>query len=405
MYRKWMAAVCVAVLISLSLGGLAKAQDPLPTWEIVFDPGTVFENPDYFVHSVEEYKGDLYIVAGDPGWFDWETPRINAGQIFRSPDGRNWEPASELGFGLGSTDDACGPNYYDTAWDMAVFQGQIYVMPADACYLRAGLILRSSDGVTWESVIEADAFIPTWSDEFSVYHAQFHKFGVFKGMLYANLDYYNLDTEFTESAILRSPSGAPGSWELVIDFPGWGGPGSFHVFNGALYLASDGIYTPPDWEPAPEQIWRTFDGVKWEMVVSDGFGNAGTDGLGGFADYKGFLYVGVGMYEGSGQIWRSQNGLEWEPVILDGFGNPLDEKIDGLVVHQGELYAYTVNWTEGASVFRTKDAITWERVNTPGWGNPSYGTTHLASGQVTFRDELYLGIIGPQGVLLKLVHP
>jgi hypothetical protein len=400
MFRKMLFVVCVITILSLMGSGQAFAKkDVLPTWETAFDPG-----PDmlgtYFVHSVEEFKGDLYTVAGS-GWFG-EDP-VTAGRLFRSPDGKNWEPATDLGFGLGVTEDDCSPNYYDTSWDMIVFQEQLYLLPFDNCYLRPGVILRSSDGTNWETVVTAEELGKSWYD---TWYGQFHKLAVFKGMLYANMDYYDPVTEFTASNIYRSPNGDPGTWEEVINFPGWGYPGTFHTFKGALYVASDGIYTPPDWEEAPEQIWRTFDGMNWEMVVGDGFGNPGTDGLGAFADYKGYLYVGAGTYEGNGgQIWRSKDGLHWDPVILDGFGNPLDEKIDGLVVYEGELYAYTVNWSQGCSVYRTKDAKSWERANEPGWGNSQFATSHHTADQVVFKDDLYMGVVGVDGVLLELVHP
>ena len=409
MYRKLMIALCSAVLLSLLGSGPTFTSKGVPTWETAFDPGASFG--DYYLfQALEEYKGELYAVAGDPGWFDFDSnnPRATSpGQIFRSPDGENWTPASDIGFGLGAPHDECGDNTYDTAWDMTVFKNKIYVLPFDFCYTRPGVILRSSDGTTWDSVATTEelGYIFNFGGLTSFY-GQFHKFGVFKGMLYAGIDYYDDAAEFTAAAIVRSPTGDPGTWEKVIDFPGWGGPGSFHVFKGALYLASDWVYAPPDWIGLPEQIWRTYDGVTWEMVVGDGFGNPGDDSMGGFADYKGYLYVGEGIFKGNAaQIWRSKDGANWEPVALDGFGGPLDEKVDGLVVYQGNLYAYTDNWTDGGSVFRTKDAKTWERVSEPGWGNYTYATSHLESAQVVFKDDLYMGVVGPQGVVKKLTHP
>lgn len=406
MFRKMMIATCIILALSLLGSGLATAGNSLPTWETVFDPAAYIPGDFHLVHSIEEYKGDLYAVAGDPLWFGQEF-RESAGQIFRSPDGKNWEPASELGFGLGAVPDPfCGNNYYDTSWDLTVFQDKLYMLPYETCYLRPGVILRTSDGKTWESVATTEEFGLSWTFDGVTSYGQFHKFGVFNGMLYADIDYYDPVAEFTASGIWRSPNGNPGTWERVINFPGWGGPGEFHLFKGALYVASDGVFTPPTWEFAPEQIWRTFDGVNWEMVVGDGFGNPGTDGLGGFADYKGYLYVGVGIPGGDGgQIWRSQDGVKWESVIMDGFGNPLDEKVDGLIVYLDRLYAYTLNWTEGGSVFSTQDGKNWDRASEPGWGNPTYATTHLNSDQAVFKDELYMGVIGPQGVLLKMLHP
>jgi hypothetical protein len=194
----------------------------------------------------------------------------------------------------------------------------------------------------------------------------------------------------------------------MMEFPGWNRPGSFHVFKDALYVASDNVISLPDWAEAPEQIWRSFDGVNWDMVVGDGFGYSPVDGLGGFADYKGYLYVGTGTIDTSsglvGQLWRSWDGLHWKQVDISSLLSQNDVKVDGGFVYHGKLYIYTVNYIEGGSVFRTKDAKTWERVNEPGWGNPTWLTTHLASDQVVFKDDLYMGVVGPQGVLLKMVH-
>lgn len=392
-------AVCVVAILSILGTGLAFANEELPNWDIAFDPEPYMSGGDYNIWTVEEYKDNLYVVAFDVNW--------QGGRVFRSPDGMNWEPVTEAGFGLGAVDDACGPNYYDSSWDLVVFQDKLYMVPIEwDCYLRPGLVMRSSDGVNWETVVTAEDLGITWSDEEYTWYGQFHKLSAFEGMLYANIDYYDPATEFTASAVFRSPNGSPGTWEKVIDFPGWNFPGTFQVFKGALYLASDYVYSPPEWEPAPDQIWRTFDGLNWESVVPDGFGNPGTDGLGGFAEYKGYLYVGAESgEEGGAQIWRSRDGLAWEPVSLEGMLSEYDYKIDGLVVYQGYLYGIADNQVEGASVFRTKDAVTWERANEPGWGNPQWYATLHSTDQVVFKDDLYIGIVGYHGALVRMVHP
>jgi len=413
MFRKILFAMCILTTLSLPTYGLTLAAGDLPTWETAFDPGPYMNDEGYFINAVEEYKGSLYAVAGT--YVD-----APLGQVFGSPDGKNWQPASNIGFGLGAVEDGCGLDYYDTSWDMIVFQDRLYVLPFEWCYLRPGVILRSTgtpahEGMlTWETSATTQELGFSWVDGDTVYYGQFHKLAVFNDMLYASVDYADPTTLFTGSAIFRSPSGAPGTWTAVKDFPGWGWPGTFQQFKGALYVASDGIYIPPDWEPAPEQIWRTYDGVNWEMVVGDGFGNPGSDGLGGFADYKGYLYVGATSngddipVEGGpiwAQLWRSTDGKQWEPVAIQGLGS-FDQKIDGLVVYQGELYAHTVAmWGNGCSVFRTKDAKTWERVNEPGWGNIDYWASHHTADQVVFKDELYMGVYGWNGVLLKMAHP
>jgi len=76
------------------------------------------------------------------------------------------------------------------------------------------------------------------------------------------------------------------------------------------------------------EVWRSFDGTKWEIVVGRGasigpgfgYGPANESGRGMVAlgDY---LYMGVMRVEG-GQIWRTANGTDWELVTsvaqLDG---------------------------------------------------------------------------------------
>jgi len=415
MFRKIFFAVCALTILSLVTYGLTLAAGDLPTWETAFDPGPYL--PDgHFVNAVEVYKGSLYSVAGTfsaPGSY---------GQVFGSPDGKTWQKASDIGFGLGATQDG---NYYDTSWDMIVFQDRLYVLPFDWDYLRPGVILRSTgmpsvEGkLTWEIAASTDELSNAY-DWAGVpgYIGQFHKLAVFNDMLYVSLDTYDSENGLLICEIFSSPNGNPGTWIKVIDFPGWNWPGTFQQFKDALYVASDGVFTPnntdPYAEPAPEQIWRTYDGVNWEMVVGDGFGNPGTDGLGGFAEYKGYLYIGASTnaddipVEGDpswAQVWRSKDGKQWEPVTIQGLGS-FDQKIDGLVVYQGKLYAHAVNWwTGGCSVFQTKDSIIWERANEPGWGNIDYWASHHTADQVVFKDELYMGVYGWNGVLLKMVHP
>ena len=376
----------------------AKKTDP-PTWVEVFNPGMAGFSDGHLVNAVEVFKNELFAVVF--GYND------GYGQLFRSQDGVNWAPATEGGFGLGAVaNDACWTteNMYDTMWDMAVFHNELYLLPYDDCYVRPGQILRSGDGENWETVT-SDAFGVKEAYNL-IYEAEFHKLAEFQGMLFVGLDYYKAETDETVSEVWRSASGDPDTWEKVMEFPGWYWPGTFQVFEGALYIGSDGVYedgTFAPWNPLPEQIWRTFDGVTWEMVVADGFGNSGSDGLGGFADYKGYLYIGVGTYEGNGgQIWRSPDGLAWEPVELTGFGNPNNDKIEGFITYQGKLYAYTGDYNEGCYVYSSKDGDIWTLVNEPGWGNPGNWTSHHTAAQAVFKGDLYIGVFGWTGGIVKL---
>lgn len=90
MIRKVMFVLSILALLGLMTSKSANAKDSLPTWDVSFNPGKYMTDTYYLIHAVEEYKGDLYAVAGDPMWFDLSDPSRKYGQVFRSPDGENW---------------------------------------------------------------------------------------------------------------------------------------------------------------------------------------------------------------------------------------------------------------------------------------------------------------------------
>jgi len=396
MSRKIILVIGIFTILSLAGYGIAYAgAEELPTWEEVFNPGSDF-NYENRVYALEEFNNEMFAAVGVSGG--------GGGQLFRSVDGNNWTTATGRGFDLGVSNGWCGPdNYYDTMWDMIVFRSQLYILPSDNCAERPGQILRSPDGVTWEAVT-ADAFgLPAYFG----YVPQFAKLAAFNGELYVSLYYFG-ETFDIITEVWHSATGDPGTWAKVMQFPGWWMNGDFHVFKGALYISSDFRFEVGTWAQLPEQVWRTFDGVNWEVVVSDGFGNSGSDALGGFADYKGYLYIGAGWTGTGGQIWRSESGDPgtWTPVELTGFGDTDNIRIESLVVYQGEIFASTENWVDGCNIYRSKDGIHWTAVNEPGWGNLVNVSTTKSADQLIFKDDLYIGMIVSDGVgIWKMVHP
>ena len=76
------------------------------------------------------------------------------------------------------------------------------------------------------------------------------------------------------------------------------------------------------------EVWRSFDGTNWEIVVGrgasigPGFGHGAANESGrGLVALGDYLYIGVMRVQG-GQIWRTANGTDWEHVTsvaeLDG---------------------------------------------------------------------------------------
>ena len=366
--------------------------DILPTWEEVLKPGAVGFDGEYRILAIEKFRNRLFAAVSSG----------SGGQIFSSTDGSNWQPMTDKGFNQGVVEDALcywgvteQNDAYDAAYDMVVFQDRLYVAPIDDCYGRTGKILRTLDGTTWEDVSQADFHGPG-------YAGQFQTFAVFQGMIYASQDYDELHIK-----IWRSATGAAGTWESVADLVDWAFPGSFYVFKNALYLISnwvvkfdaEGNMIPTD------QIWRSFDGVNWEMVVSDGFGEIGWWAGGGLADYRGYLYVGMGDDVKRGSLYRTLDGVNWETVVTGGFGNPNNGKIAGVVAYGGDLYVATLNFVEGCQVYRSHNGLTgWEQVNETGWGDPTNFTSQVTAAQVVFKGNLYMGALGVHGGLWKMSY-
>jgi hypothetical protein len=284
-----------------------------------------------------------------------------------------------------------------TSWDMAVFQDQLYLAVLWGDSLSA--IFRTPDGINWEKVVAGDLPGPnSW---------EIWKLGIFKGMLYISAVGYT-ETDNAYNQIWRTPSGDVGSWELVEEIPNMPYFASFVTYKGALYGISDWSNNEY-WETIPTQVWRTFNGVDWEPVVMDGFGNPNNINGGDFEVFGKYLYAAIGSEPESsgGEVYRTLDGLVWEQVVTGGAGNLNNYKFDGLISYLGDLYAYSVNSVDGCQVFRSKDGLNWTQVNESGWGNPLDISSHLGAAQAVFHDDLYMGTYSDwwQSRVVRLVHP
>jgi hypothetical protein len=396
----------VSAQMQPTVTALALAHDSKSTWAITFDPtkdsGSAWTFPSYTIMAIEPFNGNMYVAVGDLNDADGTV------QVFRSVDGKHWEVVSEPGLGTGYQTIADKEIPLSTSMDMIVFKDKLYISlmsfsNANKLPLRPGVILSTSDGTTWTKVVDSDELGLGAEYNHSTIYGQFHKFAVFQNMLYVSADWSDPVTNWTAGAVYRSATGTPGSWEKVGSFPNWNWAGSFQEFKGALYIASDGVLAP-DNSVQPEEVWRSKDGKNWQKVVSDGFGAKSFESMGGFAVFQDYLYAG------SSQVWRSKDGTQWEKVDgLTPLLGPNDLKVDGLTDFEGKLYAWTYNQVKGGSMFSTREGQTWERVNQPGWTETgaapgAFKTTHLTSAQTNFNGDLYIGIFGDHGPLLKMVQ-
>jgi len=366
MKTRWIVITIVLLLSLVATSSVSAGQSSkLPKWEVAFDAaqyglghtfsGAVFKNKMYFNFSAE---------SGD--------------QVWSTPDGKNWS----LAWQASSVQEG-----YESIMSMTVFKNQLYLDLYDQGGEFPTRVMRTRDGKNWETVIIADTT--------ETYFHEYTTFTTFNGAIYAGGLYCtSLPEDYCENFLIRSTSGDPGTWEKVTQFLDVG-IASFETFKGALYMSGEGERV---------QIWRSFDGVNWEPVITDGFGEATNDRSGGFGVLGGFLYLGTGLSDpNGGDIWRTRDGVNWEPVTLNGFGDPNNAAFAGFVTHKGLLYTYSASET-GCQVFSSKDGVHWKPANKPGWEDPNKVAVYREFGRVIFKGKLYMGTFWA-GSVMKLVMP
>ena len=309
--------------------------------------------------ALDVFNGQLY--AG--------VSNTSAGaRMWRSPDGRNWSPTSELGFGLGKS----VPRINDTI----VFNGRLYAGTGwDGNVAR---IWRSVNGTAWELVADG-GFGDTRNDGIG-------GFAVFNDALYAIVSTRSGTKGFE---IWRSSTGDSGGWTRAVS-DGFGsvdrnGLASGRVvFNGYLY---GGFGDPKN----GATIWRTNNGTDWIQVNMPGFGDPKNAELTTGAVFNGHLFFATRNDTTGAQLWRSTSGTTWEQVLTNGFGNSENIKIEALIVWRDVLHAVTSNSVAGNEVWRSSDGLRWEQISRGGFGDSNNRNTLWSDGNAIFKNALYIG--------------
>ncbi len=384
--KKSVFVVTMILLLSLLATSTVSAgtKPPLPEWKQVFDPVPIY-GEGFFVPFVVEFKNKMYLTAG----YGFSTETTD--QVWGTKDGKNWTVAWEATSIQDGFEGIWGP--------MFVFKNQLYLIIGDWEGENPSQVMRTPDGKHWQEVDREE-----WAED---YWIGFSGYTSFKGMLYiAKTQWFNDGASVMH--LWRSTSGDAGTWEEVAQFPDWttvwlGDWLPFETFNGALYVMSDVVMR--NGALAPAEIWRSFDGVNWEPVVTDGFGDPTNIRGGSFGQKSGYLYAGVASEteNNAGDIYRTRDGVNWEPVTTDGFGDPEVLNFSSFVTYRDQLLTYGASYT-GCRVYASKDGRHWNLINEPGWGEESNLGPAREYGRVIFKGNLYTAVVGPGGVY-KLAKP
>jgi hypothetical protein len=109
------------------------------------------------------------------------------------------------------------------------------------------------------------------------------------------------------------------------------------------------------------------------------------------AIFGGYLYVGTHNIVTGAQLFRSADGLTWDPVRQDGFGDVNNFKIEMVYTSNGSLFAGTDNNLTGVEIWRSSDGLVWNQINPDGFGDSNNGGVVWNSSTLEFNHHLYVG--------------
>ena len=140
--KRSMFAMTIILLLSLVMttSVMADSDTELPTWENVLDPVSVMGEEAYTDSGVE-FNGKLYFIFRDS-----ETGGRKWNQVWGTPDGVNWSFAWDANSILPG---------YEQIDHLSVFKNQLYAVLGDFVGALPEVVVRTPDGVSWETVAEA----------------------------------------------------------------------------------------------------------------------------------------------------------------------------------------------------------------------------------------------------------
>ncbi|MFA6244828.1 MAG: hypothetical protein WC655_28045, partial [Candidatus Hydrogenedentales bacterium] len=189
-------------------------------------------------------------------------------------------------------------------------------------------------------------------------------------------NYLYTSTQGLESALWRSRTGNPGDWEKVFT-TGEGGASIryFAEHNGKMYLAY--AYDTYEADPPPGEIWVSDDGLKFQPLIQDGFGNPKNRGIEFLISYNDWLYAGTKNDAEGYEVWKLEGpGKNGAVKVVDSGATDTRNEIAGTpCIFKGDLYVGSIiffgfnpaqaSGFKGCDIIRINDLDEWETVVGP----------------------------------------
>lgn len=280
------------------------------------------------------------------------------GAVWRSGDGERWEPVVAGGFG-DAHQGAVGP--------FADFRGQLYAgtSTVDSQYPPQLWRSASGDGASWRRIGIGQTSRSGWSDNRGVSAMAAYSNSLYLGTCGQRAQLWSSrDGDAWEPAGDADRGVEPPAVQPTL---GAGAPcvTSLAVFGGRLFAAlgspADRLRQPNE-ASVPAELWYCLhcDGGDWDQAAAPGFGdpaNVGALVLAAFTEPPfDYLYAAVGNAASGLQMWRAPDGLDWEPLVNDGFGDDNNAQPGGpaaMAEYRGRLFVGTVNGANGGELWST----------------------------------------------------
>jgi hypothetical protein len=180
------------------------------------------------------------------------------------------------------------------------------------------------------------------------------------------------------------------TWEMVGE-PGMGNPENVHLLISAwgdrLYVIARGTQF---------SLWVSQDGQEFHQLQGDW--PAKVDDVPSLHVVNNRLVLFIGNREEGLQAWASSDGERFEKVLEGGLEDPASYttvSLNDLPSLNDWSYLGIRNVVKGGEVWRSRDGLSWERSLKGGFDDPS---NDRFLPQLTYGDHVYVEALNPNGV-------
>ena len=316
-------ALAAVACAATSAGAVAEVPREV-TWSLVTD-APAFSPRDCAGALV--FGGRMWLLGG---WYPYADPKTNS-EVWSSADGLAWQL------------ETVAPWEGRHCAGYAVHDGKMWIVGGDNNrYHYQNDVWSSPDGIEWTQVA---ADVP-WRDRVTHAVVSFHdRLWVLGGQQITYFDPDGGDAVYDD--VWSSADGA--TWTLELAHAPWAARGQIlgvAVFDDHMWLIGGGTYNDP--RHYYRDVWKSADGVQWELVGKAPWTPRQYHNV---TVFDGRLWVLGGYNDGNlGDVWSSTDGRHWRQMTeIIPSGTLLEAP--WLPRHAGHVFVFDdALWMVGGSI-------------------------------------------------------